>query len=70
MKNEDQIRSLVVAIEEKEHIIRKLSAELGNLEVQNAEYSQIVEELSDKLKLYESKYGTVFRSSKNTSDQK
>jgi hypothetical protein len=60
MNKEDQIRSLVVAIEEKEHIIRKLSAELGNLEVQNADYSQIVTELSDKLKLYESKYGTVF----------
>ena len=60
MKNDDQIRSLVVAIEEKENIIRKLSAELGNLEVQNADYSQIVTELSDKLELYESKYGTVF----------
>ena len=61
MNNADQIRSLVVAIEEKDNIIRKLSAELGNLEVQNADYSQIVQELSDKLKLYESKYGTVFR---------
>ena len=70
MNKEDQIRSLVVAIEEKEHIIRKLTAELGNLEVQNADYSQIVEELSDKLKLYESKYGTVFKASRNTSDQK
>ena len=59
MKNEDQIRSLVVAIEDKENIIRKLTAEVGNLEVQNADYSQIVAELSDKLKLYESKYGTV-----------
>jgi hypothetical protein len=54
----------VVAIEEKEHIIRKLSAELGNLEVQIAEYRQIVQELSDKLKLYENKYGTVFKSSR------
>ncbi len=61
MNNADQIRSLVVAIEEKDNIIRKLSAELGNLEVQNADYSQIVKELSDKLKLYESKYGTVFK---------
>jgi hypothetical protein len=50
-----------VAIEDKENIIRKLTAEVGNLEVQNADYSQIVKELSDKLKLYESKYGTVFR---------
>ena len=61
MKNTDQIKALAVAIEEKENIIRKLSAELGNLEVQNADYSQIVKELSDKLELYESKYGTVFK---------
>ena len=64
MKNADQIKGLAVAIEEKEHIIRKLSAELGNLEVQIAEYRQIVQELSDKLKLYENKYGTVFKSSR------
>ena len=70
MNKEAQIRSLVVAVEEKENIIRKLSAEVGNLEVQNADYSQIVKELSDKLKLYENKYGTVFRPSRNTSDQK
>ena len=61
MKNTDQIKALVVAIEEKENTIRKLSAEVGNLEVQNADYSQIVEELSDKLKLYENKYGTVYK---------
>ena len=61
MKNTDQIKALAVAIEEKENIIRKLSAELGNYEVQIAEYRQIVQELSDKLKLYESKYGIVFR---------
>ena len=42
-----------------EHI-RKLEAEVGNLKVQNADYSQIVGELSDKLKKYENKYGTVF----------
>ena len=70
MKNEDQIRSLVVAIEDKDNTIKKLSAEVGNLEVQNADYSQIVEELSDKLKLYEQKYGTVFRPARNTSNQK
>ena len=64
MKNTDQIKALVVAIEEKENTIRKLSAEVGNLEVQNADYSQIVKELSDKLKLYENKYGTVFKSSR------
>jgi hypothetical protein len=61
MFGRDQIKALVVSIEEKEHIIRKLTAELGNLEVQNADYSQIVQELSDKLKLYETKYGAVFK---------
>ena len=70
MKYSDQIKALAVAIDEKEYIIKKLSAKLGNLEVQNADYSQIVKELSDKLKLYENKYGTVFRASRNTSDQK
>ena len=50
-----------------EHI-RNLEAEVGNLKVQNADYSQIVGELSDKLKKYENKYGTVFTkgSSNNT----
>ncbi len=43
--------------------LKKLRAEVGNLKVQNAEYSQIVAELSDKLKLYDQKYGAVFRSS-------
>ena len=66
MKNTDQIKALAVAIEEKENIIRKLSAELGNYEVQIAEYRQIVKELSDKLELYESKYGTVFKPSRNS----
>ncbi len=62
MKDADQIKTLSVAIEEKELQIKKLLAEQGNLEVQNAEYRQIVQELSDKLKLYESKYGVVYRS--------
>ena len=43
--------------------IKMLQAKLGNQEVQIAEYSQIVKELSDKLTLYNSKYGTVFRPS-------
>jgi len=46
--------------EEFESAIRKLQAEVGNLKVQNAEYSQIVKELSDKLKAYPEKFGTVF----------
>jgi len=70
MNKTDQIKSLAIAIDEKDHIIRKMTAELGNLEVQNADYSQIVQELSDKLKLYENKYGAVFTKSRNTSDQK
>ena len=61
MKNADQIKALAVAIEEKDNQIRTLMAQQGNNEVQIAEYRQIVKELSDKLKLYESKYGTVFR---------
>jgi hypothetical protein len=70
MRDADQIKALAVAIEDKENIIRKLTAQVGNLEVQNADYSQIVKELSDKLKLYENKYGTVFKPARNTSDQK
>ncbi len=61
MKNADQIKALAVAIEEKDNQIRMLMAQQGNYEVQIAEYRQIVKELSDKLELYESKYGTVFR---------
>ena len=64
MKNDDQIKALAVAIEEKDNQIRMLLAQQGNHEVQIAEYRQIVQELSDKLKLYESKYGTVFRPSR------
>tara|TARA_B100000519_G_scaffold154227_1_gene135388 strand:+ start:604 stop:816 length:213 start_codon:yes stop_codon:yes gene_type:complete len=70
MNTTDQLKALAVAIEEKNHIIKKLTAELGNLEVQNTDYQQIVTELSDKLKLYETKYGTVFMPARNTSNQK
>ena len=61
MKNADQIKALAVAIEDKDNQIRMLLAQQGNHEVQIAEYREIVRELSDKLKLYESKYGTVFK---------
>ncbi len=47
---------------DKENDIRLLEARIGNLEVQLSEYRLIVKELSDKLKLYENKYGKVFRS--------
>ena len=70
MNTTDQLKALAVAIEEKDHIIKKLTAELGNLEVQNTDYQQIVTELSDKLKLYETKYGTVFMPARNTLNQK
>ena len=66
MKNTDQIKALAVAIEEKDNQIRMLLAQQGNHEVQIAEYRQIVRELSDKLELYESKYGTVFKSARNS----
>ena len=66
MKNADQIKALAAAIEEKDNQIRMLMAQQGNHEVQIAEYRQIVRELSDKLELYESKYGTVFKPSRNS----
>jgi len=46
--------------EDKNLQTKKLEAKVGNLQVQNADYQQIVQELSDKLKKYENKYGTVF----------
>ena len=66
MKNTDQIKALAVAIEEKDNNIRMLLAQQGNHEVQIAEYRQIVQELSAKLKLYENKYGTVFKPARNS----
>jgi len=50
--------------------IRILRLQLGNLEVQVADYQQIVKELSDKLRLYEEINGTVFRPARNTSTQR
>tara|TARA_B100001093_G_C26530801_1_gene885945 strand:+ start:368 stop:547 length:180 start_codon:yes stop_codon:yes gene_type:complete len=50
--------------------IKLLKAQLGNLEVQVAEYQQIVKELSDKLSLYENNYGAVFKPSRSISNQK
>ena len=44
--------------------IRILRLQLGNLEVQIADYQQIVKELSDKLRLYEEINGSVFRSAR------
>jgi hypothetical protein len=44
--------------------IRILKLQLGNLEVQIADYQQIVKELSDKLRLYEEINGSVFRTAR------
>ena len=40
--------------------LRYLKAQIGNLEVQVADYQQIVKELTEKLQKYEKKYGYVF----------
>jgi hypothetical protein len=42
-----------------------MTAEIGNYDVQIAEYRQIIQELSNKLKMYESKYGKVFKRSED-----
>ena len=53
---------------DKENNIRLLEARIGNLEVQVSEYRLIVQELSDKLKAYEEKMGSVFVKSDKSSD--
>jgi cell division protein FtsL len=62
--NQDRLEALALEVQQKDLEIRKLSAQVGNLEFQNAEYSQIVKELSDRLRLYEEINGSVFRSSR------
>jgi len=47
---------------------KRLEFEIGNLQVQVAEYQQIIKELSNKLKLYEQKYGSVFKKSNTTTN--
>jgi hypothetical protein len=48
--------------------LAEATKEVGNLKVQNADYSQIVGDLSNKIKQYENKHGSVFTkgSSNNT----
>jgi len=48
--------------------LAEATKQVGNLKVQNADYSQIVGDLSNKIKQYENKYGGVFTkgSSNNT----
>ena len=65
MKESDQIKALAVAIEEKDNQIKMLLAKQGNHEVQISEYSEIVKELSEKLKNYENTYGRVFKPARN-----
>ena len=65
MKESDQIKALAVAIEEKDNQIKMLLAKQVNHEVQIAEYSEIVKELSEKLKNYENTYGRVFKPARN-----
>ena len=62
-------KSKIKKVRKKEDNLKYLKAQIGNLQVQNADYQQIVKELSDKLKLYENKYGTVFKPAKNKSNQ-
>jgi hypothetical protein len=66
MKNTDQIKTLAVAIEEKDNQIRMLLAQQGNNEVQISEYKEIVRELSKKLENYEKLHGTVFKPARNS----
>ena len=57
-------------IEEKDAQIKKLCAEIGNLEFQITDYRQIVKELSDKLSKYETLHGSEFRASPKDSEEK
>ena len=65
MNKDDQIKTLCIAIEDQSNIIKKMTAELGSNEFQIEEYQEIVKELSDKLEMYESKYGKVFKRSED-----
>ena len=52
---EKMIRDLeqdILLIEEQIQEIKRLRAQIGNLEVQIADYQQIVRELSDKIELF------------------
>ncbi len=48
-------------IDDKTAQIKKLCAEIGNLEYQITDYQQIVKELSDRLSNYESLHGTILK---------
>ena len=55
---------------ESKTVIRKLQAQVGNLEVQNSDYQQIVNELTKKLEQYEDIHGTVFKPARNSQEKK
>jgi wobble nucleotide-excising tRNase len=48
-------------IDDKTAHIKKLCAEIGNLEYQITDYQQIVKELSDRLSNYETLHGTILK---------
>ena len=54
MNKSEQIKSLCITVEDQSNVINKMTAEIGNYDVQIAEYRQIIQELSNKLKMYES----------------
>ncbi len=71
MKESFRQRDERTSREELSECYKKLAEatkQVGNLKVQNADYSQIVGDLSNKIKQYENKYGGVFTkgSSNNT----
>lgn len=48
-------------IDDKTAQIKKLCAEIGNLEYQITDYQQIVKELSERLSNYETLHGTILK---------
>ena len=59
-----------MAKESKSLQIRQLEAQIGNLEVQNADYRQIIKELSDQISLYKQIAGSVFKKSTDSAKRK
>ena len=59
MNKSEQIKSLCITVEDQSNVINKMTAEIGNYDVQIAEYRQIIQELSNKLKMYESKLSLI-----------
>lgn len=49
---------------------KKLEAQIGNLQVQVAEYQQIVKELTEKLQQYQRRQGVVFTKNHTQDDPK